>query len=57
MFAFVGTAAFDGHAGELRYEEISGNTYLYGDTNGDGAADFMIRLDGLHALVSADLTL
>jgi len=56
-FAFLGTAAFDGHAGELRYEEISGNTYLYGDTNGDGAADFMIRLDGLHALVSADLTL
>ena len=25
-FAFLGTAAFDGHAGELRYEEISGNT-------------------------------
>src|SRR5439155_1690149 len=26
-FAFVGTAAFSGATGELRYEQISGNTY------------------------------
>ncbi|MBV9528974.1 M10 family metallopeptidase C-terminal domain-containing protein [Sphingomonas sp.] len=56
-FAFMGTAAFDNHAGELRYEEISGNTYVSGDTNGDGVADFMIRLDGLHALTSHDFVL
>ena len=53
-FAFMGTAAFDGHAGELRYEQIDGNTFVSGDINGDGSADFMVRLDGLHMLVSSD---
>jgi len=56
-FAFLGSAAFDNHAGELRYEQISGNTYLDGDTNGDGVADFMIRVDGLHTLASGDFVL
>src|SRR5438093_13689825 len=35
-FAFVGTAGFSGATGELRYEQVSGNTYVEGDTNGDG---------------------
>jgi len=56
-FAFIGTSAFGGHAGELRYEEISGNTYISGDTDGDGIANFMVRLDGLHALTTGDFTL
>ena len=53
----MGTAAFDGHAGELRYEQISGNTYVSGDINGDGVADFMVRVDGLHTLASSDFML
>ena len=56
-FTFVGTNAFSGTAGELRYEQIGGNTYVSGDTNGDGAADFLIRLDGLHALNASDFVL
>jgi Ca2+-binding RTX toxin-like protein len=56
-FSFIGTAAFSNTAGELRYEQISGNTYVEGDTNGDGVADFMIRVDGLHTLVSGDFGL
>ena len=56
-FAFIGTGAFDGTAGELRYEQTGGNTYLSGDTNGDGIADFMIKLDGLHTLTTSDLLL
>ena len=56
-FAFLGTAAFGSHAGELRYEQISGSTYVEGDTNGDGVADFMIRVDGLHILTSGDFAL
>ncbi len=56
-FAFIGTTAFSGVAGELRYEEISGNTYLSGDTNGDGVADFTIRIDGVVALGTTDLVL
>jgi Ca2+-binding RTX toxin-like protein len=54
-FSFIGTGAFTHTAGELRYEQISGNTYVSGDTNGDGVADFMIKLDGLHALTGTDL--
>jgi Ca2+-binding RTX toxin-like protein len=56
-FHFLGTAAFSHTAGELRYEEIGANTYVSGDTNGDGAADFMIRIDGLHSLTSGDFVL
>jgi Ca2+-binding RTX toxin-like protein len=53
-FGFIGSEAFSGTAGELRFEQISGNTYVQGDTDGDGTADFWIRLDGLHALTSSD---
>ena len=53
-YSFVGAAAFSHTAGELRYQQISGNTYVMADTDGDGSADFWIRLDGLHALGSGD---
>ncbi|MGE5563026.1 MAG: hypothetical protein ACM3ZV_06910 [Bacillota bacterium] len=41
----------------LRYEQISGNTYIDGDTNGDGYADFMICVTGAHTLTSGDFVL
>ena len=53
-FAFIGTAAFGNSAGELRYEQVSGDTYITGDTNGDGIADFMIKVDGSHTFTSGD---
>lgn len=56
-FAFIGTSAFNHVAGELRYEEINGNTYIFGDTDGDGVADFMVRADGSHAFVAGDFVL
>ncbi|QNM83883.1 hypothetical protein H8M03_06090 [Sphingomonas sabuli] len=56
-FAFIGAATFSGTAGELRYQVTNGTTYVSGDTNGDGAADFMIRLDGGHTLVGGDFIL
>ena len=56
-FTFIGSQAFHHTAGELRSEVVSGNTYVTGDTDGDGIADFMIRLDGSHALVGADFVL
>ncbi|HET6941068.1 MAG TPA: calcium-binding protein [Sphingomicrobium sp.] len=54
-FTFIGSDSFHNVAGELRYQQINGNTYVYGDINGDGLADFMIRLDGNHALTSGDI--
>lgn len=44
-FSFLGTAAFTGKAGELRYEKKASDTYIYADINGDKKADFAIHLD------------
>jgi Ca2+-binding RTX toxin-like protein len=56
-FAFIGAAAFGGIEGQLRYQQIGGNTYVMGDVDGDSVEDFMIRLDGLHTLVAGDFVL
>ncbi len=44
-FGFVGTKAFSGKAGELRYVKAPSDTYIFGDVNGDKVADLVIRLD------------
>ncbi|MGH0320360.1 hypothetical protein RWA03_22170 (plasmid) [Sinorhizobium meliloti] len=44
-FSFIGTAAFKGTAGELRYEKLSSDTFIYADVNGDRIADLKIHLD------------
>jgi serralysin len=58
-FTFIGEAAFTvgGGGGQLRYETVNGNTYIAGDVDGDGGADFFIRLDGAHELVATDFIL
>ena len=44
-FSFIGTAAFSGKAGELRYDKMASDTYIYADLDGDSTADFAIHLD------------
>ncbi|WP_428425405.1 calcium-binding protein [Pararhizobium sp.] len=44
-FSYLGTAAFTGKAGEVRYVKGASDTYVYGDVNGDAKADFAIHLD------------
>jgi len=56
-FAFIGSGAFTGVAGQIHYVQAGGNTYVEGDTDGDGSADFVIRLDGLISLVAGDVVL
>lgn len=56
-FSFIGSAAFSGVAGQLRYSHVNNFTYVEGDTNGDGTADFFIRINGIHALITSDFTL
>jgi Ca2+-binding RTX toxin-like protein len=57
-FSFIGTSAFDGHtAGQLRYEQINGFTFVEGDMDGDGHADMMIRVTGTHTLTGGDFVL
>lgn len=59
-FAFLGSAGFGGHAGELRAVGLStGFANLLGDTNGDGIADFqlLVALAAPQFLESTDFLL
>ena len=56
-FTFIGSAAFTGQAGELRSEVFASHTNVYGDVDGDGSADFAIRVDGTTPLTGADFIL
>ncbi|AOF91626.1 calcium-binding protein [Sinorhizobium sp. RAC02] len=56
-FKFIGTAAFHKTAGELRYINSNGDTFVQGDINGDGKSDFMIAIDANLALKLADFIL
>jgi len=55
-FSFIGSAAFSG-PGQLRAVQSGGNTFVEGDVNADGVADFSIQLAGLHTLTGADFVL
>lgn len=56
-FTFIGSAAFGGVAGQLRFERIGADTFVQGDTDGDSVADVMIRLEGDVVLVRSDFAL
>lgn len=63
-FSFIGTGPFTHVAGQLRYQQYAGGpgadddiTIIQGDTDGNGTADFAIRLNGLHTLVAGDFVL
>ncbi|HEX8258540.1 MAG TPA: calcium-binding protein [Allosphingosinicella sp.] len=53
-FHFIGESGFSGAAGELRFDVVDGNSFVQGDTDGDGAADFFLQLDGTPPLVAVD---
>ena len=56
-FAFIEDDPFSGSAGELRFTASEGVTYLYGDVNGDGEADFGLELLGVGSLSVDDIIL
>lgn len=56
-FKFIGGAAFTHVQGQLHSVISGGNTYVSGDIDGNGVADFTIRLDHALTLVTADFFL
>ncbi len=64
-FTFIGSQAFSGVAGQLRFHVSDGpgvfsdgsRTFLEGDTNGDGAADFYILLSNGATPAASDFVL
>lgn len=57
-FVFVGHNRFMNEMGrQLRYDVVGGNTYVYGNVNGDTLADFCIKIAGVHTLTASDFVL
>lgn len=56
-FKFIGSQDFQKKAGELQWDKVKGGVYVYGDTNGDGKADFAIFLKGLSKISKGDFFL
>jgi hypothetical protein len=61
-FAFIGSAAFSGQAGQLRAEQSGTTAGLWtvqGDLDGNGAADFqlLVTVADSHTLTAADFIL
>jgi Ca2+-binding RTX toxin-like protein len=56
-FTFIGSDAFSGVAGQLRYFSSSSGTIVAGDVNGDGIADFEIQLTNKAIPVETDFVL
>lgn len=57
-FTFIGRERFHKVAGELHTYRLSdGNTYVSADTNGDGAAEFAIKVLGNHVFSAGDFIL
>jgi Ca2+-binding RTX toxin-like protein len=56
-FSYIGIEEFHKKAGELRSEKSGGDTFIYGDVNGDGKADFSIKLDIAATLKASDFLL
>lgn len=54
---FLGTSAFDGSPGALRFARAAGEGVVQIDLDGDTQADVAIRLTGVSALDAADLIL
>ena len=57
-FHFIGAAEFGvSPAGDLRFEKTATRTYIEGDVNGDGLADFHITLESVITLTGGDFIL
>lgn len=56
-FNFIGTQAFHNVVGELHYTVVNGSAIVEGDINGDGKADFSIKVDNVTKLSAADFVI
>ena len=56
-FVFKGTGAFTHTANEVNYAQVSGNTIIGIDSDGNGVLNFQIELAGLHTLAASDFLL
>jgi Ca2+-binding RTX toxin-like protein len=53
-FSFIGSPAFSGVAGQLRYSNFSGTVIIDADVNGDSVADMQILVAGTNFMTGTD---
>ena len=56
-FTFIGNSAFSNVAGQLRVQTVGGQAHIFGDTNGDGLADFQIIVANTTLVAAGDFIL
>ncbi|NGO50253.1 calcium-binding protein [Allomesorhizobium camelthorni] len=56
-FSFIGSAAFSGVAGQLRYTNYNGTVIIDADVNGDSTADMQILVAGTNFMTGTDFIL
>ncbi len=56
-FDFLGTGAFTGAGGEVRYSFVGTNALVSTDTDGNKVADFVVQLDHHVILTAGDFIL
>jgi len=56
-FAFKGTGALGGSVPGVNYAQVSGNTIIGIDADGNGTLDMQIQLTGLHTMTASDFLL
>ncbi|WP_395681144.1 hypothetical protein [Inquilinus sp.] len=56
-FTFIGTGAYTGVAGQMRYALSGTDAVIGGDVDGDGVSDFNIALSNVGSLQAADFML
>ncbi len=56
-FDFIGTRAFDGKDGQVRWEASGGDVRVEADIDGDGDADLAILVTGIGSLAAGDFVL
>ena len=56
-FNLIGDDEFTGRSGQLRAWQDANKTFVAGDIDGDGVADFTITLIGSHDLTNSDFLL
>jgi len=55
--SFIGSAGFSHTAGELRFVSNATDGFLIGDADGNGAADFVLFLQGVSTITAGDMIL
>lgn len=56
-FTFLGGGAFTNVAGQLRFGLVGGLYILEGDLDGNGSAEFQVRITGVTSMLESDLIL